>query len=56
MTIPDTIAPAKPLTSIKTSAKANDRIRSPKDEKDDPGEVKYSVNLTLSTINIQTIG
>lgn len=50
------MAPIKPHTNIKISAKARDRIRSPKAEKEDPGEVKYCDTFTLSTIKIQTIG
>ena len=56
MITPERIAPISPEDKINISAKANDKILLPKAEKDAPGFWKYSINLTLSIIKIQTIG
>lgn len=40
MTIPDTMAPARPLANIRISARANDAKRCPSEDIDEPGAVK----------------
>lgn len=53
---PERIAPNSPKDKINISAKAKDIILLPRAEKESLGFWKYSINLTLSIIKIQTIG
>jgi hypothetical protein len=54
--MPEQIAPNRPLLRIIISAGAKDKTLSLKAPKEAAGAVKYSINFTLSIININTIG
>ena len=56
MMIPDRMAPISPHARIKISASANETILLPNAENESSGRWKYSINLTLSIIKIQTMG
>jgi len=56
MAKPAAMAPAKPLPKIIRSAGAKRTRLAPRLEKEADGDVKYSVNFTLSTISNATTG